>query len=393
MGGSAYCIRARLLIDGGDTAPIVDPVVVIQESKIDSVLSGWNKSPLGIPTYDFPLACMIPGLVDAHVHLALGGDSCFPYDRFATQPDYTLYQVSIKNREIHRLCGATTVRDCGGPLGVMRLLKNRTMSIDQSDLLVSGPPITKKGGHLAFYGGGVESLDEISALTTRLISEDVDFIKVMVSGGGDAGSPWKASFDTLELEAIVKQAHLAGKQVSAHCTCVDAISNALEAGVDIIEHAGFYGQGGRFTPSRDLADQIVRTGIYVCPTASFGLPEELASFDFKSVRNLQFLLESGVSIIGGSDAGSRGVYFGQVYREMKVMVASGMCMKEVIGAWTSRAAIALGLEDVGFIRPGYKANLLLLAGDLTDRLGCGTTAIRQVQAVVNKGVILPMGGM
>jgi len=386
---TSYCIRANLLIDGSDAPPRADPVIVIENGMIVRVECGGGASSGDLSAHEFPLACVLPGLVDAHVHLVLGGDSSFSYDEFATQSHRALRQTGLINCAAHLLSGVTAVRDCGGRDDVLHALRAEAGHPHMPSLLFSGRPVTRKRGHLACYGGGVESLDEIREMVSGLISEGVDFIKVMASGGGEAGSPWEAAFSARELEVIVKDAHDAKRPVSAHCTCVESVENAVEAGVDVIDHAGFFAHGGVFAPSREVAGEIARRGIPVCPTASFGLPDGPVPADFKLKKNLTFLLESGVQVIGGSDAGSRGVHFGQVYREMEVMAASGMRPLEIIRAWTSRAAGVCGLKDAGLVKEGYRADLVLVAGDPTTNI----KDIRQVQAVVKNGVFLPRGGV
>lgn len=389
MTESTYYIKAKGLIDGSGSGVLDEPILKVSNGIISDIGIGKDNRPCDFPLYDFPFSYIIPGLIDSHVHLALGGDCHSSYSEYLEQSNRVLQFIGLRNIFLHFAQGVTTVRDCGGREDVILALKNiLSKNTIGPSLLVSGRPITKKGGHLSCCMGEVTNTDDIRYLVQKLIEVDVDFIKVMASGGGGC-RVYEPSFTAKEINLIVKEAHSMGKLVSTHCTCIEAIKNSIEAGVDIIEHAGFFDENGVHSFQKDIAKEIAQAGIYVCPTLGFRTPDGTAFEQYTPVKNLSLLLEYGVQVIGGSDSGSTDTYFGNIYREIYLMAKSGMKPLEVINAWTGLAAQAMRLSNIGLIKQGYTANLVLIGGNPAEDI----EAFRRIHTVIYKGLLFPQGGI
>jgi imidazolonepropionase-like amidohydrolase len=241
-----------------------------------------------------------------------------------------------------------------------------------------------------------------------LLAEGADFVKVMASGGGTAGSrPDRAGYSVEEMRSIVESAHDLGLLTTAHCRATEGIERAVTAGIDCVEHAEFLHPSGtaRFDPA--VAQRLAASGAHVSPTMqAFGHyrlkqwereesertlgPDEQAVRD-RMRRHLddhvavmtQLVPLVGVErIVYGSDAGPGFTAFGDVVWGLELMVRAGMTAREVIHSVTGAAARAIGLEDsVGRIREGLAGDLLLVRGDPNDDV----RAIGDVIGVIQDG--------
>jgi imidazolonepropionase-like amidohydrolase len=261
-------------------------------------------------------------------------------------------------------------------------------------------PITITGGHTRHMGGEVDGADELRRMVRRLVSLGADFIKVMAAGGGTPGSlPQHPSFTTEELTVIVKTAHDLGRKVSMHCIATESIDRAITAGTDLIEHAMFYGLD--IVPRIDerIAQRLANSQIPVTPTTQVARDlldlrsptDDLAAWEQRRTIGLEIvarLRELGVPMLAGSDAGWRATAFDTFWRELAELVEAGMAPIEAIAAATSGPARALGLDQVGSLRPGYRADLLVVEGNAATDIRC----LARVKAVFQDGQqVVPTG--
>src|SRR5699024_6680161 len=143
----------------------------------------------------------------------------------------------------------------------------------------------------------------------------------------------------------------------------EAITRALDAGVDTLEHCSFQVRGGTFEVVPEIAARIAAAGVMVSPTVSFRVPEILA---LMGVRDLPVsdLYRRGARIIASTDAGIDDVaHYGYV-GGLQALSDFGLPPVEVLHAATTRAAEALGLGDrTGQLAAGYAADLIAVGGD------------------------------
>ncbi|MEV4317173.1 amidohydrolase family protein [Actinocrispum sp. NPDC049592] len=335
-------------------------VVVVEDGRIASV------SPTAEPVEDVTL---LPGLIDSHTHLAFppGGDivSSMTSDDDSTVLD----RMRTHFRQALR-AGITTVRDLGdrGYLGLR-------LRAEEPGVLVAGPPITSPGGHCWFLGG--EAID-VKAAVEEHIARGVDVIKVMATGGSitPGSAPQDSQFTADELHLIVRTAHAAGRLVAAHAHGGQGIADAVQAGVDVIEHCTFLTPDGT-DPDWATIDAIAAAGTFVGVTV--GGTKRTPRLD--AVRAMYGgMRRAGVRLVCASDAGVGGKAHDALPSSVAEFVAFTECTPiEGLQAVTSLAAEACGISSrKGRIAAGYEADLLVVAGDPTRDLAALITDVRAV---------------
>ncbi len=179
----------------------------------------------------------------------------------------------------------------------------------------------------------------------------------MAAGGGTPGSlPQYPSFSLEEMRAIVDTAHGLGRLVSAHCIATQSIENAVDAGVDLIEHAMFQAPNGSTAFDERIAEKLARSGIPVTPTLQVfrdltdELPDDADRSRWQYRQETQRtcvarLRDMGIPILAGSDAGWRATAFNTFWKELDELHACGLSPVEVIHSATGAVAHALGKGD------------------------------------------------
>ncbi|WP_149827169.1 amidohydrolase family protein [Streptomyces tailanensis] len=337
----------------------------------------------------FPHSTVVPGLIDAHVHLAFdgGGD---PVATLHESSDEQLLQDMRRRAEQLLYSGVTTVRDLGDRNGLALRLDEeiRQGSALGPRIVSAGTPATPPGGHCHFLGGEVSGEVEVRDLVRRNIAAGAGVIKAMVTGGGltkEGPKSWQSQFTPDELHALVDEAHQAGVPVAAHAHGADGITAAVEAGVDTIEHCTWMTSDG-FDLRQDVLKRIIDQGVAVCPAVSphwqmlprfFG--EERAAVMFDLVRQMA---EAGAKLIAGTDAGVQRAGFDGLASALSFYAHLGLPNSKILDMATADAAGALGLgEATGRIAPGFRADLLVIDGDPLEDL----TVLQAVRTVVAAG--------
>jgi len=409
-------ITADRLVIGTETEPIEPGVIVIQGDEIQAVgKQGETELPAGpsVETIEIgPGKTVQPGLVDVHTHLVMPGDGT-PYQTFMQHDDAILLLQAAKNARTHLLSGVTTVTDTGARGGVTFTLREaiKLGLIEGPRLVLCGRPITRTGGHCWFLGAEADGSDEISRTARELLKEGADIIKVMATGGGTAGTyPYRPSLRTDELAAAADEAHANGKKAIAHVSATEGIRRVLDARFDVIFHSHFYEADGKLSFQEDVARRVADAGVQVNPTlyvngvyvdllqqkAAHEVldAQEQAILEARTKRyggqleNVGKLVERGVKLVAGSDAGWGRYPFGDLVTELQEMVRIGMPAAEAVVAATGRAADALGVGHlVGSLSPGKKADLLVVDGDPTKDIA----ALRRIDRIMLGGQTVERG--
>ncbi|MHB1134948.1 MAG: amidohydrolase family protein [Chloroflexota bacterium] len=413
MAGDLVLLRCARLWDGLADAALENAAVLIDGGRIAAVGPASEvRAPEGasVEIWDYPDACVLPGLVDVHTHFTLPADSR-SYEDMMRDADALMALAAARNLELHLRSGVTTARDNGARGGLAWALREglRRGYLRGPRVLFAGRSITCSGGHFHFMGAVADGTEAIRAAIRLLVHEGADFIKLMASGGGSAGTlPGRASYSLFELRAAVEEAHGFGRLTVAHCRAKEAMTNAAKAGVDLIEHAQFLDPDLVPRFDAEVADSLLRAGTYISPTLQAGtkygawlrlrrqaerqsLSEaESARLALAEQRREQFLevfqllLRAGFAerLVAGSDSGCFDMTFGHLLYDLELMVAGGMSNRQALQAATSRAARAIGLEgQTGALRPGLAADLLVVAGDPLIQIG----DLADVVAVVQNG--------
>ena len=328
--------------------------------------------------------------------------------------DGILLMQAVASARTHLLSGVTTVVDAGarGPIAFNLVEAVRLGLVHAPRLIVAGRPITRTGGHAWPMGEQADGPDEIRRAARQMLKDGADFIKIMATGGGTPGTyPHRPSYRTEELSAAVEEAHENGKLAVAHCSATEGHRRCLDAGIDILYHGHFYEPDASLRFDKEVAQRLADSPIYVNPTlwvnggrlhalqvkaATAKLSDDEARMlKQRTARyggqreNVGRLIEIGVKLIAGTDAGFALYPFGDLVTELEEMVACGMAAPDALLAATRIAAKALRIDNhVGSLAPGMNADLIVVDGDPTRDIG----ALRAVQAVVLGGEIIRNDG-
>jgi len=333
---------------------------------------------------------VIPGLIDTHLHFALGPGG--NYGEQFQNPDGVQLASGVVNAGFTLESGVTTARDLGARNRVALDLREaeRRGIITAPRLLVCGRSVTITGGHFHYCNAEADGREGVRKITRQLLKEGVDFIKIMTSGGGTPGTRREMpSYTADEIAAAVEEAHRHGKTVTAHCHATKAIANAVEAGVDIIEHCSFLEPDGRrirHVFQKELAKEIVRKGIYIDnvlnPQQLDRTRQEWCFDNFNRFRKL------GAKILPGTD-GLRLYQTANMAIALEMWIQCGVSPIEVIMSGTKTAAEASGVDDiVGTLEIGKEADLVVVDGDPLVNM----RALRDPCIVMKRGEIVPFSG-
>ena len=410
---TSLLIQAARLFDGSNGAIQPDQAVWITDGRIRAVgptPAIRQQAPPDSQVIDLGDACLAPGLIDSHTHLSLAGDGR-PYAAMFSESDEMMALIGAMNLRKHLAAGITTIREHGARNKVGFVLKEGVQRgyIPGPRMQVSGRPITCTGGHFHFCNEVADGEDEIRKSVRRLVHEGADYIKIMASGGGTAGTiPGRANYSVAELHAAVHEAHHFHRLTAAHCRAKESMVRAVEAGIDLMEHAEFLDPDDQLRFDPKLAEMMVESGIWISPTlqAWTNYPRivelrtqrdagqlaaqgevELQALEARAETRLvvmRQMLEYDLRhrIVPGTDSGVGSLAFGHLDYDLQLLVQVGFTPAEALLSATRISAEACGLADeLGTIQPGKVADLVAFAGDPTRDIG----AVSQVVAVFQAG--------
>lgn len=377
-------IHAGTLITDAEEDARGASTIVIENGLIQSVEDGFRAATAGETVIDLSDKTVLPGLIDAHVHLTGKHDDPF-YLGFVDTDAYAV-ATGLYNAELTLEAGFTTVRDLGAnPESIYAVRRSIAEGMHPGPRIVAaGTSVSIIGGHgdisgvrpdiVAAVSGGntctgpVECAERVREFSRA----GADLIKITATGGvlSQQGRGLEAHFTDPEMEAIVSTARSLGLKVAAHAHGARGVEAATRAGVASIEHGTFVDDAG--------IEAMRERGTYYVPTlmAYRGIEEGLGTGLYTPVvenkiretldyvgQGLRRSHAAGVPIAFGTDAG---VFAHGRNNEEAVMMAerSGLSPRVILVAATKNAADLLDVADeTGTIEPGKAADIIAVDGN------------------------------
>jgi imidazolonepropionase-like amidohydrolase len=369
-------LTSARVIDGMGRA-VDRATLIVEDGRIVGIRDESEPAPEGAFEVDLQGRTLMPGLVDAHVHVTAFDMPRARKGQEPIAPEVRHHLVAGGLRRMLRM-GITTVRDVGA-FGDTLLHARQAVRLGA----IPGPRILACGRIVSATSAGgrqfsgmyreADGPDEMRKATREQFRRGADFIKIMTTGARSCelenSSPLQMTRS--EMATVVEEAHRMGYRVAAHCEGLDGTRLAIEEGVDTIEH------GLELHRAPELLEELARSERVLVPTLScfFHVAEnrddrwaprlvELAeSQRDEAHRTVEAALGAGVRLAMGFDSEPHG----ESALELVRMWRAGLTSMQAIVAGTAGSAAACGLSDhVGSIVPGRVADLVVVDGDPLD---------------------------
>ncbi|RMF78522.1 MAG: amidohydrolase family protein, partial [Chloroflexi bacterium] len=385
------------LIDGTGSAPVADAALHVKDGRI-----AWVGASADLPTdarqapvKDFSGKFVIPGIIDAHIHVCWNGRESI-FDLLNRDRDLIVLEAVQTVRNV-LATGTTTVRDIGGQDYIEMSLRSAIDAghIQGPRMRVSGKVIAMTGGHGHFIAREADGPDELRRAAREQIKRGADNIKLMATGGAATpGQDVHASQLTVEeMAAAVDAAHAMGRTASSHCHGTGGIKNSILAGMDSIEHGTYLDD--------ETADMMAEGGTALVFTLGVAKPDpdkippaaraeaERLMPIFEKVtertnKSIRIARERGVLIGSGTDAGGNPLapHDFSMAKELEAFVAAGVPeMDALMYATKNNAQILRWQDDIGTLESGKFADFVVLAANPLDNI----SNVRRVEAVFKGG--------
>ena len=406
-------IHAGALLDRPGDAPRGASTIVIRGSRIEAIRDGHAAPPAGARVIDLRKEFVLPGLIDAHVHIFNDDDKMRARLEALNRDIEDNLLIGVDNARRTLEAGFTTVRDLGSDVHSITALRDAVASG-----LIAGPTIVAAGNGISGTGGHADAsnntnrdiaelrrshaanlcngADDCRRAVREQISQGADVIKFTATGGVNsniAGGLGQQLFDD-EMKAIVDTAHLFGRKVAAHAHGADGILAALKAGVDSIEH-------GTYSDATTNAE-FKRSNAWLVPTmvaphaalaqaragarsrATLAKAEETVAVHNENIAKA---IRDGVRIAFGTDSGVSD--HGKNAKEFALLVKAGLTPAAAIRAATIDAATLLDRANrIGSLEPGKDADIVAVATSPLEDV----TVLERVRFVMRQGVVHALDG-
>lgn len=404
---SSLFLKNARIVDGTAPEPTAPQGVVIEGDSIREV-SATARAPEGAAVIDLAGKVLMPGLIDAHVHVVAVEASLA---RNATLPDSLVMARSIRLMGEMLMRGFTTVRDVGGA-DHGQVVAEQEGLFPAPRLVISGKALSQSGGHCDFRGpfdnapspfegrlGALgrlcDGVPELRRAARQEIKGGARFIKIMANGG--VASPTDPihflGFSREEIGAAVEEARNAGTYVSAHLYTDEAIRRAVECGVHSLEHCNLIRpetarlaaeQGAIAVPTLVTYDKLAEEG------EALGIgAEAVGKVDhvrLAGMDSLRIMHEAGLPMAYGSDL------LGPMHRhQSEEFVIRGRVLpaQAVIASATAIAARLCRMEGrIGVVAPGALADLIVVDGDPLRDLSLLTGQGRHLSLIMKGGRVM-----
>ena len=367
-----------------------DGPLVVENGRVESIGTA-PKDPDEV--LDGHGGVVAPGLIDSHVHISMDGrpDTA----TLTSQSPSTLAYRAAANLERTVRAGVTTVRDLGSPgtLGPDTRDAVAEGIIEGPRVVPCGSPVVITGGHGHWFGREADGSAEVRKAVREQLKDGAEVIKTMASGGvlTEGAEIGGHEMSPEELGTLVSTANAKGRPTAAHCHSTESIANATAAGIDSVEHGTFMDDA--------TAEAMATSGTYWVPTASAlhgivenGTDDGIPDWAVTKAREATdafddawtHALNHDVPIAMGTDAGTPFNHHGDAAHELELMVEYGLSPTRAFEAATVNAAELLGLDRVGKLESGYRADCVVLDSDPRE----SESAYRSPRAVIADGTVV-----
>jgi imidazolonepropionase-like amidohydrolase len=406
-------IRAGTLIDGTGGAPVKNAVIVIQRGRVTA--AGANVAvPSGATVIDLSGFTVLPGFIDAHVHLCghIIGDGDWKHQLLVeSSSQRTLLGAAHAQQTLE--AGFTTVRNVGADEFTDISLRNAINAgwVPGPRILGAGVSFGISGGHCdgssgfepdnplgrgGFETGAADGVEAVREMVRYDVKHGADVIKICATGGvlSPTDSVGVQQYTEEEMRAVVEAAHMMDRRVAAHAHGLEGIKAAVRAGVTSIEHGSIL--------DAEAVRMMKEKGTWLVPTLLAGysvdslakagrLPPAIAAKALaiapRQQASFKLAVDGGVRIALGTDAGV--MRHGTNGREFALMVRYGMTPMQAIVAGTSNGATLLGLEaEIGTIAAGKRADLVAVRGNPLQNI----QILETVEFVMKDGAVFKRDG-
>ncbi|MDA1189960.1 MAG: amidohydrolase family protein [Chloroflexi bacterium] len=387
-------ITGGVLIDGTGRDPLTGATVVIGDDGRIEQVGRIDSLPKGAEVVDVAGKTIMPGLIDCHVHFFV---DLKPLHELVAAPVSLRVIQAVENARLTLDAGVTSVRETSGtPIGFKRAAAQGLIAAPRMKISVA--PLSQTGGHgdmtlpngsvhpLLPYGNPLEwpntvfdGVDGARKAARLVLRAGADFIKMMTTGGvlSPSTEPHHTQLTREEIATIVYEAKAQGKVCAAHAQGTEGIRNAVECGVESIEHGIYMDEA--------VIDLMKRKGTFLVPTLQAPMasirrgedhPGSVLPQSMRKARevvdihrrNVGIAIQAGVKVAMGTDAGVG--YHGTNAEELRLMVEAGMTPMQSIVASTKVASECAHMDaEVGTLTPGKFADLLVVDGNPLDDIG------------------------
>ena len=383
-------IHNGTLIDGTGAPPVPDAAVVVTDGIITYAGAAAGLPPLDpdIRTIDAKGGSILPGLIEAHIHLTYFNVTELQDLDIKYPVEYVTLQSAV-NAKTALECGYTAARS-GGCLHNIDVWMKKAIEED----MIPGPRLSASGREICGAGGlmdwnpdyrkiGMEGIvfivngpEDARRAVRKLVKDGIDWVKTYPTG--DAASPDINDHHTLcmtfeEMNAVVQTAHNHGLKVTGHCRATEGIRNALKAGYDAIEHGTFMDD--------ECLDLLLKRNVPMCPGLGFekfsvdrgkefGLSQRVIDGHQETLEagaeSSRRVLKAGGTIGLGGDYGFGWTPHGTYAQELTFFVDYvGFSVLDTIRCATLGGAKMMGREnEIGSVEAGKLGDLLVVEGDV-----------------------------
>lgn len=405
-----YALINGKLLDGTENMQVREGVSILVENGLIKDIAENGSDLSGYEKIDLNGKYIMPGLINMHVHLAGNGkpqkkqrdnEKLVNKIMSTSLTRAVAYNLVSSFAKTELLSGVTTIRTVGG-LGDFdtRLRDDINSGKKQGPrILAANTGISVPGGHMAgSVAIAAKNIDEALAQLEKSRKENVDLIKLMITGGvmdaKEKGVPGELKMSPEMVKAVCDKAHEYGYTVAAHVESPEGVRVALENGVDSIEHGA--------KPDGHIINLFKERGAFLCTTLSPALPYALFDRSLTNATEVEqyngnvvfkgiiecskAAIENNIPVVLGNDVGCPWITQYDFYRELYYFTKYvGVSNKFALYTATLNSARLAGIDNVtGSIEKGKSADMIVTEKNPLDDI----RALRNIDTVIFCGNII-----